>query len=292
ARIFNAVRAENMPPRRVRGDVKQALTPYPETYDGLLEVSCQEEAADTHPEIAGTVENMEDYDVVFLGYPNWWGDMPMIVYGFLESYDFSGKTIVPFCTHGGSGLSNTPQHIADTCPNATVADGLSVRGQTAQNDRDAAQKAVTDFLLLADMIALPVSGIMMSRHVFTFLDAGSGMALVRTVHLLASYWGLVLMSFHAGLHGRAVMGMLRKASNGKSAVRTMALCVTAALLGLWGVWAFLRREIGSYLFLRNQFVFFDFSQPLLFFATDYIAVMALFAMAGHYSAKPLKRQHS
>ena len=122
------------------------VTPYPETYDGLLEVSRQEEAADTRPEIAGTVENMEDYDVVFLGYPNWWGDMPMIVYGFLESYDFSGKTIVPFCTHGGSGLSNTPQHIADTCPNATVADGLSVRGQTAQNDRDAAQKAVTDWL--------------------------------------------------------------------------------------------------------------------------------------------------
>ena len=150
---------------------------------------------------------------------------------------------------------------------------------------------VTDFLLLADIIALPVSGIMMSRHVFTFLDAGSGMALARTLHLLASYWGLVLMSFHAGLHGRAVMGMLRKASNGKSAVRTMALCVTAALLGLWGVWAFLRREIVNYLFLRNQFVFFDFGQPLFFFVVDYVAVMALSAMGGYYSAKFLKRQH-
>lgn len=124
----------------------EKVTPYPETYDGLLEVSRQEEAADTRPEIAGTVENMEDYDTIFLGYPNWWGDMPMIVYGFLESYDFSGKTIVPFCTHGGSGLSNTPQHIADTCPDATVADGLAVRGKTAQNDRDEAQKAVTDWL--------------------------------------------------------------------------------------------------------------------------------------------------
>ena len=150
---------------------------------------------------------------------------------------------------------------------------------------------VTDFLLLADMIALPVSGIMMSRHVFTFLDAGSGMALARTVHLLASYWGLVLMSFHAGLHGGAVMGMLRHASSGKSAAWTVALRVTAVLLGLWGVWAFLRREIVNYLFLRNQFVFFDFSQPLLFFVVDYVAVMALFAMGGYYSAKFLKRQH-
>lgn len=151
---------------------------------------------------------------------------------------------------------------------------------------------VTDLLLLADMIALPVSGIMMSRHVFTFLNAGSGMALARTVHLLASYWGLVLMSFHAGLHGGVVMAMLRKRANGKSAARTMALRAFTILLGVWGIFAFLRREIGSYLFLRNQFVFFDFNQPLLFFVADYIAVMVLFAMAGHYSAKLLKRQHS
>ena len=122
------------------------VIPYPETYDGLLEISRQEEAADTRPEIAGTVENMEDYDVVFLGYPCWWGDMPMIVYGFLESYDFSGKTIVPFCTHSGSGLSNTPQHIADTCPDATVADGLAIRGKTAQEQRDNTNETVTDWL--------------------------------------------------------------------------------------------------------------------------------------------------
>ena len=110
--------------------------------------------------------------------------------------------------------------------------------------------------------------------------------------LLASYWGLVLMSFHAGLHGGVVMAMLRKRANGKSAARTMALRAFTILLGVWGIFVFLRREIGSYLFLRNQFVFFDFNQPLLFFVADYIAVMVLFAMAGHYSAKLLKRQHS
>ena len=153
---------------------------------------------------------------------------------------------------------------------------------------------VTDVLLLADMTALPVSGIMMSRHVFTFLGARAGMSLARTVHLLASYWGLALMSFHAGLHGEAVMGMLRKTANikGKSTARTITLRAAAVLLGLWGTLAFLRREIGSYLFLRNQFVFFDFSQPLVYFVLDYTAVMALFAMAGHYSAKLLKRRHS
>lgn len=154
--------------------------------------------------------------------------------------------------------------------------------------------AVTDLLLLADMIALPVSGVMMSRHLFTFLNVDAGMALARTAHLLASYWGLVLMSFHAGLHGGMVMGMLRKAANitSKSAVRTGTLRMIAVLLGLWGIWAFIQREIGTYLLLQNQFVFFNFSQPLVFFVTDYIAVMALFAMAGHYSAKMMKRQHS
>lgn len=119
---------------------------YPETYDGLLEISRQEEAADTRPEISGTVDNMEDYDVIFLGYPIWWGDMPMIVYGFLESYDFSGKTIVPFCTHGGSGLSSTPSKIAEICPDAVIADGLAVRGSTAQNSRETTLEAVVDWL--------------------------------------------------------------------------------------------------------------------------------------------------
>lgn len=91
----------------------EPVTPYPETYDGLLEISQQESADNARPEIAGTVENMDSYDTVFIGYPIWWGDMPAIVYHFLESYDLSGKTIVPFCTHGGSGLSGTESTIAE-----------------------------------------------------------------------------------------------------------------------------------------------------------------------------------
>lgn len=117
---------------------------YPTTYDGLLEVSRQEE--NDPPQIAGTVEDMDGYDTIFLGYPIWWGDLPTIVKVFLQSYDFTGKTIVPFCTHAGSGLSGTPGTIEDICPDASVGEGLAIRGSTAQNDRDSAAQSVESWL--------------------------------------------------------------------------------------------------------------------------------------------------
>lgn len=123
----------------------EAVNPYPTTYDGLLDISRQEMADLARPEIAGTVENMADYDTVFIGYPIWWGDMPMIVYRFLESYDFSDKTIVPFCTHGGSGLSGTEATIADIT-GGNMRDGLAIAGTTAQNDRKTAENEVSDWL--------------------------------------------------------------------------------------------------------------------------------------------------
>lgn len=123
----------------------EAVTPYPTSQSELLEVSQQEMADNARPEIAGTVDNMEDYDTIFIGYPNWWGDMPMIVYNFLESYDLSDKTIVPFCTHGGSGLSNTESTIADIT-GGTMKDGFAIPGTTAQNDRDTARSEVTEWL--------------------------------------------------------------------------------------------------------------------------------------------------
>ena len=123
----------------------EVVTPYPTSQSELLEVSQQEMADNARPEIAGTVDNMDDYDTIFIGYPNWWGDMPMIVYNFLESYDLSGKTIVPFCTHGGSGLSNTESTIADIT-GGTMKDGFAIPGTTAQNDRDTARNEVTKWL--------------------------------------------------------------------------------------------------------------------------------------------------
>lgn len=120
-------------------------TPYPTTYQEILDVSRQEMADNVRPVITDTVENMDAYDTIFIGYPNWWGDMPMIVYNFLESYDLSGKTIVPFCTHGGSGLSNTEAMIADIT-GGTMKDGFAIPGTTAQNDRDTAKSKVADWL--------------------------------------------------------------------------------------------------------------------------------------------------
>lgn len=130
----------------------EPVTPYPTTYQGLLDVSRQEMRDNARPEIAGTVDNMADYDTIFIGYPNWWGDMPMIVYSFLEGYDLSGKTVVPFCTHGGSGLSNTESTIADIT-GGTMKKGLAIPGTTAQNDRDTARSKVTQWLREGDFIA-------------------------------------------------------------------------------------------------------------------------------------------
>ena len=118
------------------------VVPYPSDYEEMKTVSTRESDTNARPEIANTVENWDEYDVIFLGYPIWYGDMPMIVYNFLESYDFSGKTVVPFNTHEGSGQSGTQSKIAATIPDATVLSGLAIRGATAQNDTAAAKSAV------------------------------------------------------------------------------------------------------------------------------------------------------
>ena len=120
-------------------------TPYPTTYQGLLDVTRQEMDNNARPEIADTVDDMDAYDTIFIGYPIWWGDMPRILCNFLESYDLSGKTIVPFCTHGGSGLSRTESTIADIT-GGTMKDGLAIPGVTAQNDRNTARSKVAEWL--------------------------------------------------------------------------------------------------------------------------------------------------
>lgn len=107
--------------------------PYTDDYNTLLDIAQEEQASDARPAIADTVENFEQYDVVYLGYPNWWGDMPMILYTFLDDYDFSGKTIAPFVTSGGSGFSGTIGTIESMEPDATVTEGLSLGSSQAAN---------------------------------------------------------------------------------------------------------------------------------------------------------------
>ena len=95
-------------------------TPYPTDHDTLVDLAAEEQDNDARPALKATINNLDQYDTIFIGYPNWWGDMPMILYSFFDEHDFSGKTIIPFNTHGGSGFSNTISTIAELEPEATV----------------------------------------------------------------------------------------------------------------------------------------------------------------------------
>lgn len=111
-----------------------------------MDVAQTEKESNARPEVKGDIK-VEDYDVIFLGYPNWWGDMPMAVYTFIEKHDWNGKTVVPFCTHEGSGLSGTKRKLKDACKGATVSEGLAIKGTTAQNSHSQALKTVQAWLL-------------------------------------------------------------------------------------------------------------------------------------------------
>ena len=92
----------------------------------------------SRPAISGSVENMEDYDIIFIGYPIWWGQAPHIVYTFFESYDFSGKTIVPFCTSGSSGVGSSATNLQALAPDSTVwLDGTRLASSASQSDIEA-----------------------------------------------------------------------------------------------------------------------------------------------------------
>ena len=123
----------------VGGDLFQIETveQYPLDHDPLVDQAAQEQGEDARPELSTHIENLEQYDTIFLGYPNWWGDMPQALYTFLEEYDFSGKTIIPFCPHGGSGFSRTESTIAELQPGATVSEnGLEISRNDVAGSRD------------------------------------------------------------------------------------------------------------------------------------------------------------
>lgn len=106
----------------------ETVREYPAGYRETTEVAKQELRGNVRPELRVLPDNIDAYDVIFVGYPNWWGTAPMAVFAFLESFDFSGKTIVPFCTHEGSGMGRSERDVREACPDASVADGLAIRG--------------------------------------------------------------------------------------------------------------------------------------------------------------------
>lgn len=106
---------------------------YSEDYNTCTEEAKKELRADARHELISYPENLQDYDTIVLGYPNWWGTMPMPVWTFLEKYNFSGKTILPFCTHEGSGMGDSESDIRKLCPGADVKRGLAIRGRNVNN---------------------------------------------------------------------------------------------------------------------------------------------------------------
>lgn len=119
-------------------------TPYSDDYDTVVDLAQAEQSEDARPAIADSIENIADYDVIYVGYPNWWGDMPMILYTFFDSYDFSGKTVAPFCTSGGSGLSNTVNKMKELEPDATVTDGLHIGSGSSSNPDNAVSEWLSE----------------------------------------------------------------------------------------------------------------------------------------------------
>lgn len=143
------------------------------------------------------------------------------------------------------------------------------------------------FVLIA-MLMQMISGIILSKHIFSFVDLNGLTGIARTMHLLGAYWGLILMSLHLGLHWNMmispVTGKLKKQSKAKKVL----FALPSFLIAAYGVYAFVTRNIAEYMFLKSQFVFFDFSEPLILFLIDYIAIMGLFVFAGYYAVKRIK----
>lgn len=129
---------------RVGGDILQiqAVKPYPNDYDTAVKQAREELDAGYKPALKPIGEDIGSYDVILVGYPSWWGTFPAPVKTFLSSYDFSGKTLAPFCTHEGSAMGNSVEDIQKLCPNARLLSGLAIRGKTVKT----AQNKVSEWL--------------------------------------------------------------------------------------------------------------------------------------------------
>ncbi|MCB2292357.1 flavodoxin [Clostridium algoriphilum] len=114
----------------------KTVVPYSTDNDTVVDKAEQEQKDNYRPKLATKVENMNSYDVIYLGYPDWWGTMPMAVFTFLEGYNFSGKTIIPFCTHEGSGLGQSVTDIKKLCPQSTILEGLAIWDTNLKNGKE------------------------------------------------------------------------------------------------------------------------------------------------------------
>lgn len=120
----------------------EQIKPYSEDYNSCVEEAKADQRRNARPELKKYLDSVGDYDVIYLGYPNYWGTMPMAVFTFLERYDFGGKTIKPFCTHEGSGMGNSVGDIKKLCPSADVENGLAIYGSRVKNSKNEVERWV------------------------------------------------------------------------------------------------------------------------------------------------------
>ena len=146
---------------------------------------------------------------------------------------------------------------------------------------------VIDLLLFADMLLLIYSGVVISKTAFAFWPINGGLALARRLHILGSYWGFMLMSLHIGLHWNMLWGLFRKATSSKiNWKRSNIFWFIAGLAAaIYGIFAFVKREFVTYLFLKSEFVFMDYAEPKILFYIDYLAIMGLCIFIAYYLSK-------
>lgn len=148
-----------------------------------------------------------------------------------------------------------------------------------------------DILVLVSMLAQMYSGIVMSRYVFDFLPGVDGMSLARRLHILGAYWGFLLMSLHLGLHWNMILGISRKAAGikNKSKTRSIIAFIAGLMIAGYGMWAFISRNFSTYLLLKSEFVFLDYSESNILFYIDYFALMGLCIFIAHYCTKMIQK---
>lgn len=147
-------------------------------------------------------------------------------------------------------------------------------------------RLIINIALFFSMLGLMVSGVILSRTVFTFLPISGGVAFARSLHVVSAFWGFVLMAFHLGLHWNMILGMLQNAV-GAAAPKPLRflLRIGAVFIAGYGAYAFIKNQIFSYLFLTTLFVFFDFEKPVWLFFAEYMAIIGLFVFLAHYTSK-------
>ncbi len=118
---------------------------YPADYDTCIDIAKKELNNNARPAILED-KDISEYDTIFMGYPIWWGDLPMCLYTFIEAHNWEGKKIIPFCTHEGSGMGRTDRNIERAAKGSQVMKGLAIRGATAQNNTDSAKKNIDSWL--------------------------------------------------------------------------------------------------------------------------------------------------